>query len=1011
MEFTQLQVRSTYSLLQSTIQIESLVKHAKSLGLSSVSLVEIGSLHSSIKFYEACQKEQMKPIFGLSVVVSMEEIQDHWTLLAKNNEGYQVLLKCATQMAMDQSVSYAFIQAHQEHLIVIAQPSESYLYERALAQNEAQVQSFYDTYLKNLQSFYVGLCLTDDKSRHASNVLLKIANNLQLPVVALNDVRYLQQEDATALQHLRLIDQNLTVDYLDKEDTARYFKTEAQMRELFKSCPQAVDHISDIINQCEVTIPLHQTLLPKYQTPEDVSSSEYLKALCHKGLAKRYQGRLTQDHLKRLEYELEIIEKMGFSDYFLIVWDFVKFAKLQQINVGCGRGSAAGSIVSYVLGITNVDPIQYELLFERFLNPERVSMPDIDIDFQDTRRDEVIAYVANKYGKEQVVQIATFGTFQSRSAWRDVARLYEVESKLVNLVASNIVTGQTLQGSFEQSAKLQSLFEEYPRLHQIYRQAQHIEGLPRHTSVHAAGVIISQNSLTNYTALMKGPGDIYLSQLEAGDLEAIGLLKMDFLGLKNLSMLTQMEQLIQTQTPTFKIANIPFHDSKTFELIAAAQTTGVFQLESEGMKQALKLIRPNQLEDIIATNALFRPGPMENIPLFARRKHHQEPITYYHESLRPILEKTYGIIVYQEQIMQIANVVCGYSLGEADVLRRAVSKKKLDVLQQEREKFISKAVKNGYDGTIASQLYDLILKFANYGFNRSHAVAYSMIAYQMAYLKTHYPAYFMTVALSHSMGSEKTTALYVKEARKLGIQVLGPSVVHSIGNYTIENGHIRFGLLPIKNIGVTLVNQLVEERQKKPFDSYFDFINRCRAFMNVRAFECLIDSGACDVFELNRQSLHKNLHLILDFCKFNGGLFFEVFEIEPCEQTMDQNEIMQKEKELLGFYLETHPMKNISNMAAAKGWYVPSELQHVRASRVNCVGYVERMKEIRDKKGRLMCFCELSDDTETVNVTIFSDQYKPEYKTLLGKIIVIDGRLNTKNNEKSIVFNKIIAIT
>ena len=1008
--FTQLQVASSYSLLKSTITLDELITYAKQNQLEAVSLIEKDELHSSIKFYEACLKAQIKPLIGLSLPIEIHNESNRFSLIAKNYKGYLHLLMLASKLALDGSLNYEALLEVSADVIIILEMQSSYFHHQ-VNQQSSEALSYYESYFKALPHFYIGLQRTTDMMRMNTMHLQQFAQHVHAKVVALNDVCYLYQTQAVILQHLRLIDEGKSVTDRETSDVERYYKSKEDMINLFSDCPEAISNISEIISLCQLEIPLQQQLLPKFVTPNDVSSFEYLKALSYRGLKKRYETDLTQHHLKRLDYELSVVERMGFEDYFLIVWDFIKFAKQQKIVVGCGRGSAAGSLIAYVLGITNVDPVRYELLFERFLNPERLSMPDIDIDFQDTRRDEVISYVHQKYGTDNVLQILTFGTFQSKSAWRDTARVYGVEMKLVNTVAKNIVSGQSLITCAKESAPLQQLFTEYPKLKQIYEVASHIERLPRHISVHAAGIIISDQNLMQYTPVMKGPSDVHLSQFEASDLEMIGLLKMDFLGLKNLTMLNEIEKLVQSEVPTFQVEYISVDDEKTFELIAKAKTTGVFQLESEGMKQALRLIRPTHLEDVIAVNALFRPGPMKNIPLFAKRKHGEEPITYYHEALKPILYKTYGIIVYQEQIMQIANIVCGYSLGEADVLRRAVSKKKRSVLESERDKFVFKAVENGYTKHVANELYELILKFADYGFNRSHAVAYSMIAYQMAYLKTHYPLYFMSVALSHSIGNDFSTAQYVKEARQLGLEVLGPSVLSSEGSYTIENKRIRFGLLPIKNIGIHLVNQLVAERNKKPFESFYDFVSRCQRFLNVKTFRYLIDVGACDAFELNRTTLYKNLEEIIEFSKYNNGLFFNEFRISHYQEVQTKKEIMQLEHDLLGFYLNSHPLRHLQKRATEEGWLMPVDIQNTNFTKVACIGYVEKIKEIRDKKGQLMCFMEISDEYVTISVVVFAKQYSQELKRLNGECIVVFGRINQKNFEKNITCDKIISVS
>lgn len=1010
MSFVHLQVRSAYSLLSSSIKIKELVDLALENQMSCLALVEEGTMHSAIKFYNACRRVNVKPLIGMSVNVQGDSFIDEWVILARNQCGYQGLLKIASFIAKQEGVVlYEQVLPFVQDLVVITSGEHGMLCSGIEEYKEERLLQYYESYLKSIPHLYIGLMRVNQRTYELSKHLISFASNVNRPIVALNDVRYLKKEDAKTLTLLQAIKQNQSVEELPLVDYERYFKSECQMKELFADVPNALMQTEQIANDCEVEIPLHQSLLPKYQTPEGVSSDSYLEALCFKGLEKRY-GHL--EYANRLKYELSVIHKMGFSDYFLIVWDFVRYAKSHDIYVGPGRGSAAGSLVAYVLGITNVDPIKYELLFERFLNPERITMPDIDIDFQDNRRDEVIQYVQNKYGSHCVVQIATFGTFQSRSAWRDLARVHQVETTLINKVASFIYSGSTLKEIYEQTKGLRDFFSTYPKLEAIYKEAEKIEGLPRHTSIHAAGVIISDHDLTDYTAIMEGPTGIYVSQYEAEDLEMIGLLKMDFLGLKNLNMLQQITTLIKSSVaPEFDINKIPYDDLKTYEMISQGQTTGVFQLESEGMRQVLRAVRPNCLEDIIACNALFRPGPMEGIPLFAARKHHEQPIEYYHPSLQYILSKTYGIIVYQEQIMQIANVVSGYSLGEADVLRRAVSKKKKEILEREQKTFVEKAIERGYHQEIATQLYELILKFANYGFNRSHAVAYSMIAYQMAYLKRHYPSYFMTVALSNVIGSESNTAQYVKEAKQLDILVLPPSINSSGLMYQIENENIRFSLLPIKHIGMNLARQIVAERERGLYKSFYDFVSRTRSFLNQRSYEGLIDVGAMDEFGYNRTTLHHNLTAILDFSKYDGGLFETDFEIMMMKETLSSAEKMKREKELLGFYLNSHPIHLMRDQAKEKGWYFPSDLIHLNVSTITCVGFVEKFREIRDKKGKLMAFMDISDENGTVSVTIFSDVYKSEYKALLGKIVVINGRVSIRNSEKNINLSKIIAIS
>ncbi|MBQ8992639.1 MAG: DNA polymerase III subunit alpha [Turicibacter sp.] len=1013
MGFTHLQVQSAYSLLNSSIRLEDYINLATSNQLKSLALVEDGTMHSAIKFYKACQKVGIKPIIGIDLMIDVDGMKDEWILIAKNNQGYERLLKLASIAAINNgSVDINEIISNPSNLIIITSGERGILISGIEHNQVNRLNEYYHQYLSRLPHLYIGLLRVNHRTYEISRQLIQWTREMDLKTVALNDVHYLRKDDAKTLTFLRAIKENQSVSQMEIQDVERYFKPEDEMRQLFADCEESIEATEEIVQSCTVELSLNQQLLPKFPTPDGVSSDTYLEALCYKGLAKRYESELSVLHKNRLSYELSVIKKMGFSDYFLIVWDFIKYAKMNQIFVGPGRGSAAGSIVSYVLGITNVDPIKYQLLFERFLNPERITMPDIDIDFQDNRRDEVIQYVQNKYGIRCVVQIATFGTFQSRSAWRDLARIHDVETQLINKVATYIYSGMTLKEIYEKNHELREFFSSYPKLENIYQEAMKIEGLPRHTSIHAAGVIISDHDLTDYTAIMEGPTGIYVSQYEAEDLESIGLLKMDFLGLKNLSMLQQIISLIQTKSdPTFNLGQIDFNDDLTYQMITNGQTTGIFQLESEGMRQVLKKVRPSNLEDIIACNALFRPGPMESIPLFAARKHQEQPIDCYHPSLENILQNTYGIIVYQEQIMQIASVISGYTLGEADVLRRAVSKKKKDVLEEEEVKFVSKAIERGYTPEIANQLYALILKFANYGFNRSHAVAYSMIAYQMAYLKAHYPAYFMSVALSNVIGSERHTADYIKEAKQLGLTILPPSVNKSGLAYQIEEQSIRFSLLSIKHIGLNLARQLIEERENERFKSVYDFVIRTKRFMNQRAYEGLIDVGALDEFGYNRATLHHNLEAILDFSKYDGGLFETDFEIQVMTKELSQIERMKREKELLGFYLNSHPIHLMSKPAKENGWYCPSDIVHLTLSQATFVGFVEKFREIRDRKGNLMGFMEITDEHMSLSVTIFSDVYKSEYRSLLGKVIAVNGRISIRNNEKNLNLSKIIAVS
>ncbi|MCL2559824.1 MAG: DNA polymerase III subunit alpha, partial [Turicibacter sp.] len=909
MSFINLNVRSSYSLLGSTIEIDSLIAYAQERKLTTLSLVEDGSMHSAVKFFIACQKAGIKPVFGVSLTVVDKEASSKWTLFARNQTGYRVLLKLTSDEALTGKVQVEDVLAHAQHLV-------------ACVDVEAVTTGF--DFITVPDQFYLGI----------SSVLglqkAKSLQNLHVPFVYLNEVRVLSEEDVPVLQVLQAIKENVKISQVDLGGDLHVLSARAArlLGEQDAFLATAMANTTQIAELCQVTLDLGRNLLPKFEVPSGDSALDYLQALCERGAKRRYGNKLTPQHQERLTYELTIIGKMGFADYFLIVWDFIKYAKSNGILVGPGRGSAAGSLVSYVLGITGVDPIAYDLLFERFLNPERISLPDIDIDFQDDRRDEVIAYVNEKYGEFAVCQIATFGTFATRSSWRDTARVHGLETAQINAVTKHLRSGMSLAGNLKENAALQSYLESHPSQRAVYMKAMRIEGFPRHVSTHAAGVIISPADLRNFTALGKGPTDVYLSQYEAGDLEALGLLKMDFLGLRNLTMIQEISAQVRAEVDgDFDINRIPLDDKLTYELIASANTTGIFQLESGGMRAALRQTLPSNIEDIISVLALFRPGPMANIPMFAARKHGRDRIIYDHPTLEPILRNTYGVIVYQEQIMQIVSVVAGYSLGEADILRRAISKKDSQVMQAESEKFTQRAQTRGYDARVAKKIFDLILRFANYGFNRSHAASYAMISYQMAYLKANVPQYFMVSVLITQTGSAKGTAAAIKEARSLGIDVLPPSVNESDKRYRAYEGNIRLGFLSIKHIGVEMANKLVLERKNGAFTTFFDFVKRTHEFLGEKVLAALIDVGACDEFGYSRSSLHINVGRVMDFVKYDGGLFGTTFEMETVsDATPDHLALMEREVELFGFYLQTHPIQLFDEQIRGNGWLVPSDI-------------------------------------------------------------------------------------
>jgi DNA polymerase-3 subunit alpha len=800
-----------------------------------------------------------------------------------------------------------------------------------------------------------------------------------------------------------------------------YLKTAAEMGELFSEYPEALENTLLIAENCNVMLDFESRHLPKYPVEKGQSADELLEVQCFKGLKERY-GHPSDEHIARLNYELSVIKKMKFSDYFLIVWDFIKYAKEKGILVGPGRGSAAGSIVSYVLSITDVDPIEHDLLFERFLNPERISMPDIDIDFPDNRRDEVIEYVASKYGELHVAQIATFGTLAAKAAVRDVGRTFGLNTKeldrLSRLVPSRL--GITLGQAIKESEGLRGFIEESHKNKRIIETAIKLEGLPRHTSTHAAGVVISEQPLTNVVPIQSGQGNVFLTQYSMDHLEEIGLLKMDFLGLRNLTLIdTILHSIQQKKRIKLDIHDIPFEDEKTFQLLSRGETTGIFQLESEGMRKVLTRLEPSRFEDIVAVNALYRPGPMENIPLFIDRKHGRQPIDYYHKDLEDILGNTYGVIVYQEQIMHIASKMAGFSLGEADLLRRAVSKKKKEVLDQEREHFVNGALRKGYDLQTANIIYDLIVRFANYGFNRSHAVAYSMIAYQLAYLKAHYPLYFMASLLSSAIGNDAKIAQYAREMQQMGIKLLPPSINKSAFSFQPEGEAVRYSLAGIKGVGIASLKEIFQARRNQPFKDLFDFcIKVPHKAASRKVLEALIYSGAFDEFGHDRAVLLATIDVAIEHAQLvapdDSGqidMFSEAeFTLKPKYSEVDPMRIEDKlslEKEVLGVYLSKHPVSIHAKEFKAAG--VKTISSEPAGTKVRLGVYITEQKKIRTKKGEAMAFLTLSDESGETEAVVFPTVFKQFGHVLTqGRMALVEGKFDKRDGKSQFVIQSVL---
>ncbi|MBS4199959.1 DNA polymerase III subunit alpha [Bacillus sp. FJAT-49732] len=1031
MIFSHLQISTSYSLLSSTISISSLIEKAKEFNYSALAITDHNALYGVLPFYNACVKANVKPIIGLTAEVLLAEKDETHSivLLAKNNIGYQNLVKISSYIktCREGHIPWDELLALTSGIIGLVSARDGkigkLISEGHMNEAAALVKSFKDSF--EGESLYISMQNFGthfDQSMNAS--IRSLANHLDIPIVATNNVRFLEKKDSfayTCLKAIRDGEKLSNFDELTGEESEYYFKSQQEMAELFSDMPEALENTLKIVDDCNVMIKTHQELLPKYPIPDGETAEELLKSLCFAGLKDRV-ARSDKRYIDRLNYELQIIGKMGFDDYFLIVWDFMKFSREQAILTGPGRGSAAGSLVSYVLGITDVDPIEHGLLFERFLNPERVSMPDIDIDFPDHRRDEVIEYVMNKYGKLHVAQILTFGTFATRAAIRDTARVFGMNTKELDQLSRLIPSrfGSNLAQAYKESDGLKAFVNESDLNRKLYETALKIEGLPRHTSTHAAGVIISEKPLTDIIPIQGDESSTFLTQFPMEDLEEIGLLKMDFLGLRNLSLLERIVKSIEIRIgKKINPKEIPFYDEKTFAMLRKGDTTGIFQLESEGMRKVLRELGPTEFEDIVAVNALYRPGPMENIPEYIARKHGKKEVHFLHSDLKHILELTYGVIVYQEQIMQIASVMAGFTLGEADLLRRAVSKKKKEVLDQERKHFVSGALKKGYSEKIANETYDLIVRFANYGFNRSHAVAYSIISWQLSFLKANYPEDFMAALLTSVVGNEDKIAEYISEVRHMGIKVLPPSVNQSHYPFIAEKNGIRFSLAAIKGIGATTLKEIIKARSVKPYKDLFDFCLRVpQRAVNRKIMEGLISSGAFDEFGYDRAVLLATLDVAMEHAELmrpaeeSPDLFEndEMFRIQPKYidvEPISSTDKLLLEKLALGLYISDHPVSMYADRFQYASAIPLIDLQP-NQRRVSVGVYLTSVKSIRTKKGDLMAFIKMSDPTGDMEGVVFPETYK-RFNLICkeGEIVLVSGNIESRDGELQFIVQHI----
>lgn len=967
MDYVPLQVKTSYSLLSSLNNIEKLVSLAKNLGYTSLAITD-SNMFGAIEFYKCCLKHQIKPIIGLELTISDSII----ILYAKNELGYKTLIKLST-LASERNLKIDDLQDFVN--VVLVMP----------------FQSFNEKIFNLFENKYIGYSNQSEKEC------------IKHPKVFISNVLYLNKNDYQYLDYLYMIrDGKVLGEFeLNTYKGHHLLSKEEIIKIADEEDIQNSKHISDI---CNVEIKYTKNLQPIYK--EGIDEFQYLTNLCQKGLNKRLNNNIEKKYQDRLDYELSIINKMGFCNYFLVVYDYVKYAKKNNILVGPGRGSAPGSLVAYTLGITEIDPIKYNLLFERFLNPERVTMPDIDIDFDSNKRELVVNYVIEKYGIKNVAGIITFNTLASKQVIKDVGRVLNIPLKLTDAI-SKLITDKDLITSYNNNSKLKSLINSSEELKKLYDISLHLEGLPRHVSIHAAGIVISNRHLDEVIPLYKNDIGIYTTAYSMNYLEELGLLKMDFLGISNLTIIDEIITNIKNNEQiNISFNNIPLDDTKTMEIFKKADTDGIFQFESPGMKNFLKKLNPNSLDDLIAAIALYRPGPMDNIDSYIKRKSGKEPISYLDKCLEPILKSTYGIIIYQEQIMQIANVLAGYSLGEADILRRAMSKKKLDILQNEKEKFIKRSIEKGHSEESATKIFELILKFAGYGFNLSHSVSYAIVAYKMAFLKRHFCHYFMLSLLNNAIGSDIKTQIYISEAKHKKITITPPDINISTYKYIIKNKQIICPFSIIHNIGYSVSHAIINEREKGPFKDFLDFVTRCYSgTINKKIITSLINAGVFSSFNINKKTLNENLDNIINYAELTKDI--GLIEIEKPTiiqyQEYDKETLTNLELSSFSFYLSNHPVSEYRQNESLTTINIEDKFNQ----KINIILYVEKIKEVLTKKNDVMAFVIASDEFKSISLTLFPTIYQENKDLKYGDIISVIGRVEKRFDEYQIVVNSI----
>ena len=1059
-QFTHLHSHSNYSILTALGSPKDLVQSAKEKGFTALGMADFGNMHGAADFFAACKDAGIKPIIGLDAYLAQRSRHDkepvdahsyQLVLFAKTNQGYKNLLKLTTEANLTgffykPRIDWELLQKHGQDLLCLSGGLDGEIAQSIIAGDTPQkTKSIVEQYKQFFgDDFYIEIQrhpIAHPQKKMVELRLLELAKELDIKVVATNDVHYSELDDAEAHDILLCIRDNA-----QKNDPSRKkmlgdnfsLRSAEEMTELFSDLPEAITNTQAVVEKCNVQLEFDKNLLPPFPTPEGHTLDSYLREKCEEGLAWRYNldPKNPQDDrekaiIERLDYELKVIEEMGFPSYFLIVWDFVKWSKDNGIAVGPGRGSAAGAIVAYVLSITNIDPLRYDLLFERFLNPARISMPDIDIDFADDRRDEVLEYTRQKYGSERVAQICTFGTMAARAAVKDVGRVMGMGFQEMNQFAKLIPDqpGISLDQAHEMAPDLRTALEENPLFQKVWDNAKRLEGGVRHVSVHACAVVISPDHITHHTALQTAPKDAntIITQFSQKPVEKLGLLKMDFLGLKNLTILVAAKQIIEKRHGAcIDIDDLPLEDEASFTLLAKGITTGVFQLESAGMRRYLKQLKPTNLDDIIAMVSLYRPGPMPFIPDYIGGKHGTKKVQYAHEDLEKILKNTFGIAVYQEQILQIAQAFAGFSLGEADLLRRAIGKKIASELTAQRQKFIDGAVKKGYQEKLAVHIFDDVIEpFASYGFNKSHAAGYAMIAYQTAYLKANYSTEFMTALLQSDCENTDRVIIDIEDARSLNIDVLPPSINESLENFTVvEDKVIRFGLGAIKGIGESIVHGIVQARGDQPFESLADFAERCgHKIINKKSLEALAKGGALKELELNTNAIIQHFKQIVDFAKYASeakndaqvDIFTQVEDVAggglelPATEMASKNQMLCWERETLGIFVSDHPLREAKKYFAEKGTLM-CDLKKKEDKQVTVGGILIHLRKIITKSKKQMAILNIEDPTGKIEIAVFPNTYEKLAEFLVERddvVYWVKGKVDYRNGEYQVIADQI----